>query len=89
MIPLVVETYSSLTETWSATTSYQVQCVPVASEPASGGWASPTTAGADTGYLVTGLTLDPDQNGGDFYGYVKLSNAPLAQVEPAFTLKLT
>jgi hypothetical protein len=89
IIPLLVETYNSASATWSPTSNYQVQCVRVSDRPASSGWVSASTAGPDTGFIVNGVVLDPTQIGGDFKGFARLSNAPLAQVEPAFTLKLT
>jgi hypothetical protein len=89
IIPLLVETYSSASAAWTETTSYELQCVRVSSQPASGGWDDPTVVGADRGYVVDGPTLDPTQIGGDFRGFYRLSAPPLAPVEPAFTLKLT
>lgn len=89
IIPLLVETYNSASAAWTATTSYQVQCVRQGTRPASGGWGSASTVGPDVGFVVNGLTLDPTQIGGDFNGYYKLAASPLTVVEPAFTLKLT
>lgn len=89
IIPLLVETYNSASAAWTPTTSYQVQCVRVGDRPASSGYVAASTVGADTGYIVNGLALDPTQIGGDFKGFYKLSAAPLTPIEPAFTLKLT
>jgi hypothetical protein len=89
IIPLTVETYNSNTDVWTATAAYKVQCVPIGSRPASGGWSDPTAVGFDTGFVVNGATLDPSQIGGDFLGFYRLVSAPLTVVEPAFTLKLT
>jgi len=82
LIPLIVTVGSS------ATTSYQVACVPKGTRPSS--WGSPDVAGFDAGYLVNGPTLSASSAfPAEFLGFVRIDSNPEDPVIPAFTLKLT
>lgn len=87
LIPLTIETQSA-SGVWSETIDYDVQCVRLGSRPASGDWENPTTIGGFTGFLMDGPDLDPDQIGGDFLGFYRLTVPPEDSIEDAFTLKL-
>lgn len=84
LIPLTIETYSA-SAGWSATSNYTVACVPNGTRPASANFATPTSDGGLSGYLVNGPVLGV----GRFVGYYRVDGNTQDPVKKAFTLTLT